>query len=412
MRLILSLIILLNIFSNVLSNNIKDLDLRAGSRGLALAIEMESSEKVVFSARGIAKGFEVAIKNTASNLSLTEFTDFGSNSPLKSISIVKKNGNVLIKGILKKGTASSPVTKMTGSRLLVLANKISYPQMSWRASEYDYDSEEDASFAVSEETKVVKEKEPKVVASDIKAESSKPAVESKVVDKPVIAKKVSVPVEPAFDEEAASGIVETTKGGVNFRSEPASKGRANIIAVLEKGVQGELLSRSGDWLKIKTTRSGKVGWVHNGLVSLRSADVMDDPEVEVDVDKKSNPVVAASSTKNAIKEKVVSEKPTIRKYRVFGRDPFLPLDKCDFLLPDLPNVEEATLVGIIYDNMDRIALIETKGKDGVESHTLRENTTVFNGRVLKIKESEVVFLISEAMYSRQFVMKMKEKIED
>lgn len=420
MRLLLVMIILLNGAAAVLGNNIKDLYLKAGARGLALAIEMESSEKAVFSSRGINGGFEVAIKNCASNLSLTEFTDFGIASPLKSISFIKKNGNILVKGLLKDGITSIPVSKWSGSKVLVLANKNNYPEMTWRASEYDYNDSEDASFAVSDKN------DEEVLAPDKGASVKKvlvkdKAVEEKVsavvpasapvpvpVSEPIIEKKID---EPQIEETTVNGYVETVKGGINFRSTPNTFSRDNIVAVLELGVRAELLSKSGAWFKVKTERSGKEGWVHSSLV--KPVDVADAGEDEVEIaDAKAIPVEKNLDTKIVKPVEQVSAKPNIKKYRAFGRDPFLPLDKCDFLLPDLPNVEEANLVGIIYDNMDRIALIETNGKSGVESHTLRENSTIFNGRVLKINEEEVVFLISEAMYSRKYVLKMKDKIED
>lgn len=411
MRLILVMIILLNSVFTVLSNNISDLYLKAGSRGLALAIEMENDAKVVFNSRGINGGFEVAIKNSASNLSLTEFTDFGIDSPLKSISFIKKNGNILIKGLLKKGNTSNPVSKWAGSKILVLVNKISYSEMTWRASEYDYNENEDASFNVSN-----KEKEKSIVpqSTTSKKESIKePVEEIKEVVTPVEKpNKTEQPPVPEIEETSAQGTVETVKGGINFRSTPNTIGKDNIVAVLEKGVRAELISKSGVWFKVKTERSGKVGWVHGSLVKPVENEVVEDKEVEI-ADAKVLPQNMNVEKKIVKAKEPASAKPTIKEYRAFGRDPFLPLDKCEFLLPDLPNVEEANLVGIIYDNMDRIALIEVKGKKGeIESHTLRENSTIFNGRVLKIKEEEVVFLISEAMYSRKYVLKMKEKIED
>lgn len=405
MRIILVMIILFHAAFAVLGNNIKDLYLKAGARGLALAIEMESSDKPVFSSRATNGGFEIAIKNCAANLSLAEFTDFGIGAPLKSISLIKKNGNILVKGLLKDNYKSTPVSKMSGSKVLVLINKEDYPEMTWRASEYDFNDKEDASFAVSDK----KASNTSLMKTDVKTEE---VIAKKVESKTVIPEPEPIP-DPV-EESSAEGFVETVKGGINFRSSPNSSSKENIVAVLELGVRAELLSKSGAWFKVKTERSGKVGWLHGSLVKPVEAAIAESNEKEVEiVDAKTvsqnpDPVVTE------VKQKPHgSTKPNIKEYKIFGRDPFLPLDKCDFLLPDLPNVEEAELVGIIYDNMDRIALIETKGKKGqLESHTLRENTTIYNGRVLKIQEDAVVFLISEAMYSRKYVLKMKDEIED
>ncbi len=416
MRLILVMIILLNSAFAVSSNNIKDLYLKAGARGLALAIEMENNEKSVFSSRSIKGGFEVAIKNCSSNLSLAEFTDFGIGAPLKSISFVKKNGHILIKGIFKSSEGSNPVSKWSGSKILVLANKNNYPEMTWRASEYDYNDNEDASFTVSNDKEPLNVKENKVpvkkeIIKDEPIKATAPKVEPEPKEVSIAKTEAIEKVVPKIDETSAQGFIETIKGGINFRSTPNSTSRENIVAVLEMGVRAELLSKSGQWFKVKTERSGKVGWLHGSLV--KPVNVVDSGDEEVEIaDAKSIPKSGDPVTTKVKAKEPASTKPNIKKYRSFGRDPFLPLDKCDFLLPDLPNVEEAELVGIIYDNMDRIALIESKGKNGIESHTLRENSTIFNGRVLKIKEEEVVFLISEAMYSRKYVLKMKDKIED
>jgi len=73
-------------------------------------------------------------------------------------------------------------------------------------------------------------------------------------------------------------------------------------------------------------------------------------------------------------------------------------------------VESCTLVGILYDRLDRVALLEDNSKGG-EAFAIRERDAISNGRVLKIRENEVIFLLNEAGFSRKFVLRLNPKEE-
>jgi uncharacterized protein YgiM (DUF1202 family) len=108
----------------------------------------------------------------------------------------------------------------------------------------------------------------------------------------------------------------------------------------------------------------------------------------------------AQSAKNIVARKQV-------EYHVYGRDPFLPLTGDED--SKVHNVQDMTLVGILYDQADRIALFESaKGKE--KAVALRENDPVQNGYVLRIQPDKVLFLLNELGISRTYAMKLfKEK---
>ena len=106
-------------------------------------------------------------------------------------------------------------------------------------------------------------------------------------------------------------------------------------------------------------------------------------------------------------ERAKQSGPKLVEYHVLGRDPFLPLSR-DQESP-VPAVEDLNLVGILYDQVDRIGLLEDK-QDKTRAYALRENDPVQNGYVLRVQPDKVLFLINEMGISRTYVLKlMKEK---
>lgn len=93
------------------------------------------------------------------------------------------------------------------------------------------------------------------------------------------------------------------------------------------------------------------------------------------------------------------------RYHRKGRDPFLPyLSSVESDL-GLPFVENLRLVGILYDNRDRIGLLEDK-KNNNRPFTLREEDRVERGKVLKIYRDRIVFLITEYGISRSVTLRL------
>jgi len=93
------------------------------------------------------------------------------------------------------------------------------------------------------------------------------------------------------------------------------------------------------------------------------------------------------------------------RYHRKGRDPFLPYISSVESDLGLPFVENLRLVGILYDNRDRIGLLEDK-KNNNRPFTLREEDRVEKGKVLKIYRDRIVFLITEYGISRSVTLRL------
>ena len=94
------------------------------------------------------------------------------------------------------------------------------------------------------------------------------------------------------------------------------------------------------------------------------------------------------------------------EYREYGRDPFLPLSLEDESA--VAKVENLKLVGILYDEADRIALFEDVGG---KARALRENDPVQNGYLLRVQPDKVLFLLNELGISRTYAMKLSKEKE-
>ena len=71
----------------------------------------------------------------------------------------------------------------------------------------------------------------------------------------------------------------------------------------------------------------------------------------------------------------------------------------------LPLVENLTLVGILYDDAERLALCEDR-LNGNQPFSFRELDPVDKGKVLKIYQDKVVFLITEFGISRSYTLEI------
>jgi hypothetical protein len=90
------------------------------------------------------------------------------------------------------------------------------------------------------------------------------------------------------------------------------------------------------------------------------------------------------------------------RYKVFGRDPFVPLLR-DTSTTALPSVENLRLVGVLEDARERIALVEDF-KNGNRAFALRTNDPVAQGKVLRVHRDKVVFLIRDFEVSHSYTL--------
>ena len=93
-------------------------------------------------------------------------------------------------------------------------------------------------------------------------------------------------------------------------------------------------------------------------------------------------------------------------YSSFGRrDPFVEIKG---LVEEGINIDQVELVGIIWEAEEPVAiLVETKNPS--VSYTLKEGDKIMNGKVLKITQTDVLFLIQEFGVSRRSSMGLPDK---
>jgi len=228
-----------------------------------------------------------------------------------------------------------------------------------------------------------------------------------------------VPVAtPAVTPPPAVTWLVVIKDDVNLRSEPSSASRDNVIRKLPLGTMGMQVKKQGGWIRFHTPEAE--GWIGAGMV------------------QDSAKVPAAVWLKIAEKQKTAAMAPTAQspempeqqrppdsadagseaemadqgqgtgmiEYRVYGRDPFLPLSRDEFGDDELGKVEDMVLVGTLIDQFDRLALLEDKVVPG-KAYALREGDAVKHGRVLRIMPDNIVFLLNEFGFSKTFMLKLR-----
>ena len=145
-----------------------------------------------------------------------------------------------------------------------------------------------------------------------------------------------------------------------------------------------------------------------GFVNRRSVSYMDElSAVQMErlkqVDKErgalsDNPVTVASQLDGMYEDRVT--------YSSFGRrDPFVDVKG---LVEEGINIDQVELVGIIWESDVPMAIL-VEAKNPSISYTLREGDKILNGKVLKITETDVLFLIQEFGVSRRYSMGLPDK---
>ncbi|ACX73861.1 hypothetical protein FSU_0659 [Fibrobacter succinogenes subsp. succinogenes S85] len=93
-------------------------------------------------------------------------------------------------------------------------------------------------------------------------------------------------------------------------------------------------------------------------------------------------------------------------YSSFGRrDPFVEIKG---LVEEGINIDQVELVGIIWESEEPVAILVDSKNSGV-SYTIKEGDKIMNGKVLKITQTDVLFLIQEFGVSRRYSMGLPDK---
>ena len=94
-------------------------------------------------------------------------------------------------------------------------------------------------------------------------------------------------------------------------------------------------------------------------------------------------------------------------YSSFGRrDPFVEVDG---LVEEGINIDQVELVGIIWESDVPVAIL-VESKNPSISYTVKEGDKILNGKVLKITQTDVLFLIQEFGVSRRYSMGLPDKL--
>ncbi len=226
---------------------------------------------------------------------------------------------------------------------------------------------------------------------------------------------------------AVTSVVYLIKDNVNIRRTPVTTSSSNIIGKFAFGARFVSESKDGEWFKIRlesgeeafvstkmaqdSTRITVAQWdaIHNSS-AVKAKPVVDefnspgsDPLLN-DKQKSGFKLDSASAKQNGNVAKQDSasapkEVVQIKPYKKMGRDPFLPLTSTNFVKPKMPKVDKLTLVGVIYDPRDGIALFDEVVNGKTLSFSMRVGEKVENGKLLKIYERKVVFLMQESDFT-------------
>lgn len=274
-------------------------------------------------------------------------------------------------------------------------------------------------------------------------EPAAPAVTQSAESTPLVP-EVAVVAETTF---TVKGYLVASGDNVNVRSSPAVDAQ-NVVARLARGESVALLEERKGWKRIQTGDNTR-GWVNSSLVATRSevpvevaqastpanvqpravtasvlpalgavaAAMAGQPPANVPIPSPSAPPPAAvSSNPSATVDAVatltgpsradsVILPPAARlvQYTNLGRDPFVPYSrKID---EGLPTVDNLQLVGILYDQSDRIALLQDE-MFLEKSYALREHEAVSGGTVWRITANSVIFLVTELGISRTITLEL------
>ncbi len=131
-----------------------------------------------------------------------------------------------------------------------------------------------------------------------------------------------------------------------------------------------------------------------------------DSTIAIELPSKTSDVKVEQETVSEPTGEVVKESPegNLVTYKIFGRDPFIPLIK-DTSASEMPRVENLKLVGVLEDARERIALLEDFTAQN-RAYALRVDDQVESGKVLRIYRDKVVFLVRDFDVSRSFTLNL------
>ena len=156
-------------------------------------------------------------------------------------------------------------------------------------------------------------------------------------------------------------------------------------------------------LYYKVQSGARVGFVNRRAVSYKDELSAVQQERLKQVDKERGELGEGSITIASQLDGMYEDRVT---YSSFGRrDPFVEVKG---LVEEGINIDQVELVGIIWESDVPMAIL-VESKNPSISYTLKEGDKILNGKVLKITETDVLFLIQEFGVSRRYSMGLPDK---
>ena len=433
-------------FSICNGSTITDMFIKTGSKGAAFVIISDVPCNATVKKRNIAAKnitrVEIIVKKSLYSLSQKIFDSIASPLLCKSIRTISHNGDISIQLDFNKDNSLTIEYRQKNTKFIVLLSKKGYSDYTWSARSIEDVAPHASLNTVPVDSNATNKKMHGILPDDIRrvvVVSDKVSLREKPVSgrKSKIKEKLRLGIKGncvraqgnwllvQFDENKLFGWIE--KNSVKDSAD-LSMEQWHGINTLNAQLSLKESSIDSDSIQSKSAGSSTIkesvdSQNQQPPVVLESNDedmLPHNQSVEntapttttlLNSTQKSPNVTPVNYTKNKPEKYLVEKKnevlAPIYRYKVYGRDPFFPLDSnSQTELNGLPNVEGCSLVGIIYDAKDRIALIESENGS---SYSLRENDLVMNGRIIRIKPDHAVFILRQAEYARQFILKLNSK---
>ena len=181
-----------------------------------------------------------------------------------------------------------------------------------------------------------------------------------------------------------------------FLASPSEK--AQELESLEFGTHLEDIELDGLYHKVRL--GSKVGYVNRRSVSFPDelSAVQSERLKQIAIEKGGTLDSNAVRFDHPIEERV--------SYSSFGRrDPFVEIKG---LMEDGINIDQVELVGIIWESEEPLAIL-AESKNPSVSYAVKEGDRILNGKVLKITQTDVLFLLQEFRVSRRYSMSLPDK---
>lgn len=206
-------------------------------------------------------------------------------------------------------------------------------------------------------------------------------------------KKKIVSVAQSFGLRRVARNLIVVSESTPLLASPSEK--AEELETLDFGTHLEDIELNGLYYKVRL--GSKVGYVNRRAVSFPDelSAVQSERLKQLALEQGGTLDTNAVHFEHPIEERV--------SYSSFGRrDPFIEVKG---LMEDGINIDQVELVGIIWESEVPLAIL-ADSKNPEISYTVKEGDRILNGKVLKITQTDVLFLLQEFGVSRRYSMSL------